>query len=154
TAWKRADQVHLLLCVADHFEPGNGKASPEKAQQRIDRWLDRYPVIASRFRDADGRPPQHTFFYPIEQYNPAHVAAIASLCREGFGEVEVHLHHDNDTTENLRHTLLHYTNILASEHQLLSRNRWTNRIGYGFIHGNWALCNARRDGRWCGVNNE
>ena len=25
---------------------------------------------------------------------------------------------------------------------------------YAFIHGNWALDNARRDGRWCGVNNE
>ena len=25
---------------------------------------------------------------------------------------------------------------------------------YGFIHGNWSLDNSRRDGRWCGVNNE
>ncbi|MEW6003624.1 MAG: hypothetical protein AB1638_13395, partial [Nitrospirota bacterium] len=27
-------------------------------------------------------------------------------------------------------------------------------ILYGFIHGNWALDNSRKDGRWCGVNNE
>lgn len=25
---------------------------------------------------------------------------------------------------------------------------------YGFIHGNWALCNSRPDGDWCGVNEE
>jgi hypothetical protein len=25
---------------------------------------------------------------------------------------------------------------------------------YAFIHGNWALCNSRPDGSWCGVNNE
>ena len=27
-------------------------------------------------------------------------------------------------------------------------------VRYGFIHGNWALCNARPDGDWCGVNEE
>ena len=26
--------------------------------------------------------------------------------------------------------------------------------GFGFAPRNWALCNARRDGRWCGVNDE
>ncbi len=25
---------------------------------------------------------------------------------------------------------------------------------YGFVHGNWALDNSRKDGRWCGLNNE
>ena len=27
-------------------------------------------------------------------------------------------------------------------------------LRYGFIHGNWCLDNSRRDGDWCGVNNE
>jgi hypothetical protein len=27
-------------------------------------------------------------------------------------------------------------------------------VRYAFIHGNWALDNARPDGRWCGVNDE
>ncbi|MBU1043919.1 MAG: hypothetical protein KJ915_05920, partial [Candidatus Omnitrophica bacterium] len=34
------------------------------------------------------------------------------------------------------------------------RDRISNEIKYGFIHGNWALDNSRKDGRWCGVNNE
>ena len=30
----------------------------------------------------------------------------------------------------------------------------SSSIRYGFIHGNWALCNSRPDGDWCGVNEE
>ena len=30
----------------------------------------------------------------------------------------------------------------------------TGEIVYGFIHGNWALCNSRPDRQWCGVDQE
>src|SRR5262249_25071728 len=96
----------------------------------------------------------HTFFYPLEEYDPAQLAALAELCRAGFGEVEVHLHHDGDTAENLRARLLAFKELLARRHGLLARQRETGELAYGFIHGNWALDNARPDGRWCGVNNE
>jgi hypothetical protein len=76
------------------------------------------------------------------------------LCMRGYGEVEIHLHHDHDTANNLRKTLLSYAAIFSERHGLLSRHRNSNQIAYGFIHGNWALDNARPDGRWCGVNNE
>src|SRR5207237_945919 len=36
----------------------------------------------------------------------------------------------------------------------LARHRTTGEIVYGFVHGNWALCNALPDGVRCGVNNE
>src|SRR5262249_34214841 len=39
-------------------------------------------------------------------------------------------------------------------HSLLGRGRATGEVTYCFIHGNWALCNARADGRCCGVDNE
>ena len=68
--------------------------------------------------------------------------------------MEVHLHHDNDTAENLRRTLLEFKRRSAERHGLLSRDRETGEVVYGFIHGNWALDNSRPDGRWCGVNNE
>jgi hypothetical protein len=29
-----------------------------------------------------------------------------------------------------------------------------SRPSWAFIHGNWALANGRRDGRWCGVDDE
>jgi hypothetical protein len=151
--------VDVLLCIADHFEPGRGGATGAAADERVAAWVDGYPRLLGRFRDSDGRPPRHTFFYPIDQYEPRHLDALAGLCRDGFGEVEIHLHHDHDSAENLERTLLRFTRVFADRHGLLGR--WggaldgaEERIAYGFVHGNWALDNSRPDGRWCGVNNE
>ena len=146
--------VHLLLCVADHFEPMLGGAPPPHQRARVRRWVTDYPRLFGRFRDSDGRPPRHSFFYPVEDYQAGHIDALGDLCRAGYGEVEVHLHHDNDTAENLRRTLLDFKRTLAERHGLLSRDKQTGEVSYGFIHGNWALDNARSDRRWCGVNNE
>jgi hypothetical protein len=148
------EEIHLILCIADHFEPKAGGAAPDKAQARVDHWVCEYPRQFGQFRDSDGRPPRHTFFYPIEEYEPAYLDALGELCRAGHGEVEIHLHHDNDTPENLRAQLHKYKEIFAESHGLLSRHRQTGELAYGFIHGNWALCNSRPDGQWCGVNDE
>ncbi len=151
----RAGQpVHLLLCIADHFEPGNGGVTPAVARQRLERWVEDYPRLCQGLRDSDGRAPRHTFFYPIEMYNEAEVDALAGLCRLGLGEVEIHLHHDNDTAENLQRMLVAFKKLLARRHGLLSRHRQTGALAYGFVHGNWALDNSSPDGRRCGVNNE
>jgi hypothetical protein len=146
--------VHLLLCITDHFEPKLGQASPSLARQRVQRWMTEYPRLFGRFQDADGRPPRHSFFVPQDEYEAEHVDGVTELCRAGFGEVEVHLHHDHDTADGLRDKLLSFKDILVNRHGQLSRNRDTGEVAYGFIHGNWALDNSRPDGRWCGVNNE
>jgi hypothetical protein len=145
--------VHVLLCIADHYEPLWGNPGEVVAHERVRNWVDRYPRLFSQLRDSDGRPPRHSFFFPIDQYRSDHVEAIAELCRRGFGEVEIHLHHDHDTPENLRTTLGAFTSLFARTHGLLGRGP-DGSIAYGFIHGNWALDNSRPDGRWCGVNNE
>lgn len=150
----RGTPVHLVLCIADHYEPEWGGAPPEVARGRVERWVAEYPERFKQFRDSDGRPPQHTFFYPLEQYQPEHLDALAELCRRGFGEVEVHLHHHDDNAESLRQKLLAHKHLLAERHGLLSRHCDTGELAYGFIHGNWALDNSREDGCWCGVNNE
>jgi hypothetical protein len=116
--------------------------------------LDHYPRLFGEFRDSDGRKPRHTFFYPIDEYEPEFVGALAGLCRQGYGEVELHLHHDHDTAENLRNTLVEARERFRSDHGLLARDQRTGQTVFGFIHGNWALDNSRPDGRWCGVNNE
>lgn len=146
--------IHLLLCLCDHFEPMHDAGSAEVGDARVARWVEDYPRRFDRFRDADGRPPRHTFFYPMEQYNPAHVDALAGLCRLGFGEVEVHLHHDGDTSEGVRRSLTEFREILADRHGMLARRRSDGANLYGFIHGNWCLDNSRPDGRYCGVNDE
>src|SRR5262245_21361060 len=150
---RRGEPVHLLLCIADHFEPKLGSAPPEVARHRVERWVTEYPRLFGEFRDSDGRPPRHTFFSPEEEYEPEYLDALAGLCRDGYGEVEVHLHHDNHTAEGLRQKLLSFKKTLAERHGLLARDRATGEVKYGFIHGNWALCNALPGRRWCGVDN-
>lgn len=144
--------VHIMFCFVDHFEPLAGKVDDARGMQRVIRWLHDYRSVASKHVDADGRHPSHTFFYPQEEYREAYLEEIGKLCKDGFGEVEVHLHHDNDTDAGLRKKLLDFTNILHQKHGLLAPNG--DLIPFAFIHGNWALDNSRKDGCWCGVNNE
>ncbi len=48
-------------------------------------------------RDANGQPPQYSFFYPQEEYRRDLLDGIAEMVRLGVGDVEVHLHHDRET---------------------------------------------------------
>jgi hypothetical protein len=141
---------HLLFAVCDHYEPLHGGAPPEVGLARVAAWTDRYPSFA-RFRDANGRPPRHTFFFPGEEYDPRFLESLAKLVEARLGEVEVHLHHDGDTRATLREKLRHTLDAFSS-HGLLSRAR--GRLAWSFIHGNWSLANGRPDGRWCGVDDE
>lgn len=146
--------VSVYFAFVDHYEPYGGKADKEKAEGRVAKWMREYPQAARHHVDSGGRPPQHTFFYPEEEYDRDILDSIAQLCRNGYGDVDVHLHHDNDTAEGLRTKLVNFKNCLANQHGLLRRDPSDGEVIYGFIHGNWALDNSRPDGRWCGVNNE
>lgn len=143
---------HVLFSMCDHYEPLWGGAGAAHGQDRVARWEREYPMLANEFRDADGRPPRHTFFFPGEQYSGAYLSALARLSRAGFGEVELHLHHDGDDASKLEHDIRAYLKAYA-EHGLLSRDA-DGRLRYGFIHGNWCLANSRRDGKYCGVDSE
>jgi len=146
--------VHVMFCFVDHFEPQWGRPSYDVEVKRVARWREGYPRLASRHRDADGVHPQHTFFYPEEEYRVEHLDEIAALCRAGFGEIEVHLHHDNDTEAGLREKITRFVGVLHERHGALPVDPATGRPAFGFIHGNWCLDNSRADGRWCGLNNE
>ncbi len=146
--------VHVMFCFVDHFEPMWRGADLATQRARVDRWCSDYRALASRHRDADGRPPQHTFFYPEEEYAEEHLDKLAELCRDGFGEIEVHLHHDNDTEANFRTSIARFCKVLHERHGALSRDPFDGQLKFGFIHGNWCLDNSRADGRWCGLNNE
>ena len=146
--------IHVFLCIADHYEPKGGGVDPDAARARVRRWVQEYPARFTRFQDSDGAPPKHTFFYPAEEYEEHLLDELQHLCAEGFGEIEVHLHHDKDTAENLTRQLLSFKETLATRHGALGRDRRSGDPGYVFIHGNWALDNSRLDGCWCGVNNE
>jgi hypothetical protein len=143
---------HVLFSMCDHYEPLWGGAGAALVRDRVSRWEREYPVFANEFTDADGRPPRHTFFFPGEQYSADYLAPLGRLAQAGLGEVELHLHHDGDCASKLEHDIRAYLHAYA-EHGHLSRDP-DGRPRYGFIHGNWCLANARRDGKYCGVDSE
>lgn len=145
--------LDVLFCIADHYEPDHHGAGREQRLARVARWVDEYPRLADGLRDADGRPPRYSFFFPAEIYARELVAPLADLCHAGFGEFEVHLHHGHDTSAHLRETLTRFTTTLADAHGLLSRGP-DGRLAYAFIHGDWALDNSHGDDSQCGVNDE
>ena len=144
---------HVYFCFADHYEPYGGTTDQPAARSRVAEWAEKYPKIARQHHDSEGRVPQHSFFYPQEEYDDVLMDQLAGLCRAGFGAVEVHLHHDGDTAGDLRAKLRQFVDTLHCRHGLLRMDE-TGQVVWAFIHGNWALDNSRPDGRWCGVDNE
>jgi hypothetical protein len=143
---------HLLFCYCDHWEPLWNQVDDGVADARVAYWAEHYPKLASEFTDSEGLSPKHSFFFPGEQYRPHWLDTLADFTRRGIGEVELHLHHDGDTRPKLKDDLLRYLGELAS-HGHLSRDV-DGRLRYAFIHGNWCLANARKDGTYCGVDDE
>jgi hypothetical protein len=143
--------LHVFIAVCDHFEPfhDTDKAGAKKA---IAEWEAAWPALVNAHHDSSGRGPRHTFFYPIEQYDEEIIAQLSSLCQRTGSEVEIHLHHSNDTSESLTDLLQKGIRDLTS-HGLLSHDL-DGQPRYGFIHGNWALDNSHPQGKHCGVNDE
>lgn len=147
--------IHIMFAFVDHYEPQWGRVEDINVERaRVDRWLQDYPRLAGKHRDADGRHPCHSFFYPEEEYRKEHLDKIADICRQDMGEIEVHLHHHDDTRANFEATLSRFVDVLHRDHDALSRDPDTGQLAYAFIHGNWSLCNSRGDGQYCGINDE
>jgi hypothetical protein len=151
---------HLIIVVANHFEPGwNEQLLPmtlDTQMVRLEHWLDEARVTGSVIRDSDGRPFCHTCFYPAEQYHRPLLEMLEGMEEERLGEVEIHLHHgvrEPDTAANLRQALVEFRDLLAEEHRCLSRMYDEGRPMYGFVHGNFALANSK-GGSCCGVDDE
>jgi hypothetical protein len=154
--------VHLILALADHFEPAFDPTSgykrvprPEQLR-RVEAWAREYPRAIDSLRDHDGRPLLHTYFYPAEQYDEELVEMLADHCRAGWGETEIHLHHGMfaaDTADNTRRQLVEFRDQLALRHRCLSLADGSAQPRYAFVHGNFALANAA-GGLFCGVDSE
>jgi hypothetical protein len=141
----------LLFAFCDHFEPSWHGAPRDVAEARVAFWARGYPALAADFRDADGHPPRHSFFFPGDEYVSNHLEQLTKLVRSQLGEVELHLHHDGDDAKSLATRLQEHV-ARYREHGLLGGA--ADRPRYAFIHGNWCLANSRADGRWCGVDAE
>jgi len=149
------ETTHIMFCFVDHYEPQwKNPDNIELERQRVDRWFDQYPKMADKFKDADGYSPKHCFFYPEEEYREEHLAKLSDMCYRGYGEIEIHLHHENDTSENLTQSITSFAKTLHEQHGALPVCPETGQIKYAFIHGNWCLDNSHPNGEWCGVNDE
>lgn len=135
--------THLLVLLADHFEPNRQLATTTL-------WIDRYRQMAVRHADATGRRPQHTWFYPGEQYEPAILEALRQAVAEGLGEVEFHFHHDFDTADQLRPRL---QEALARFGSFGFNRTADGATHFAFVHGNFGLDNSNGP-IYCGVSTE
>ncbi len=152
--WIRTDArlERVWFTIADHFEPFWRIRDDNAARERVALWRARWPEIAARHVDSQGKAAQYCFFYPEEEYRPELLDTLAELVRAGTSDVEVHLHHDNDVEAQFVDRMGRFLECLAMRHGLL--RRVDGRLAFAFIHGNWCLDNSRPDGRWCGLNNE
>lgn len=153
--------AHLIVALADHFEPAYRIERPpdyeplDVQEARLERWCREYTRALDGWRDEDGRTFQRTYFYPAEQYHPSLLDRLAAHCADGWGEVEVHLHHGverPDTAANTRRILEEFRDRLVG-HGCLARWEGRGPARYAFVHGNWALANSG-GGRACGVDDE
>ena len=148
--------IHLMFAIVDHFEPGNLGVDMPQQIRRVDEWVLRYPEMALKHKDSDGVCPQHTFFFPPHYDSDRHLEKIVQLCSKGFGEVEMHLHHDRhgpwpDDEASLRQKLLDCIESFSRFGVFCLSN---GEKRYAFIHGDWALANSLKDGEHCGINDE
>lgn len=128
---------------------------PREQERRVKRWCREYPAGIEAWRDQEGQPLRHTYFYPAEEFDDALVDRLAEFCHAGWGEIEIHLHHGvnaPDTAENTAETLTAFRDALAAR-GCLARESDGGAARYGFVHGNWALANSDH-GRFCGVDRE
>ncbi|MBZ5668038.1 MAG: hypothetical protein LAO30_26070, partial [Acidobacteriia bacterium] len=154
--------VHLIIALADHFEPaidprdGQKRVPRSEQERRLEWWAREYPKVVDGLRDRDGRPLVHTYFYPAEQYDEGLLDMLAEHCHAGWGEVEIHLHHGfshPDTVENTRRVLTEFRDRLVFRHRCLAAEEGSTKPAYAFVHGNFALANSAA-GRFCGVDSE
>ena len=152
-AVSRVKPKRAWVALCDHYEPLGRSPSLDRALEKVAQWRDKWPRIADDApRDAAGQRPQYSFFYPQEEYRSELLNGIAEIVRLGVGDVEVHLHHDNEKADMFIQKVNEFCRQLTGSHGLLRQQN--GHTVFGFIHGNWALDNSRPDGKWCGLNGE
>jgi hypothetical protein len=147
-----AGPIDVMVAIVDHFEP-TSRRGEDAAKAAVQAWCDAYAPIAERHRDADGRMPQHTWFYRAEYPNLGCIQVLAEQCFAGRGEVEFHLHHGYDTYESFLRKLNDGLNFFNKAGAMLTTEPAPQRR-FAYIAGNWALDNGAGDDSFSGCNTE
>lgn len=137
--------IDILFLFVDHFEL-NGK------KDRLEAWTDGYPKMAEQHTDSDGRHPCHTFFYALDLMHEEELIAMQPVIENGFGEFELHWHHDHETEASFIQKL-DSAMVLFHKYGYMRPYKENQDACFSFIHGNWSLANSRGDD-FCGLDNE
>lgn len=144
----RQGPLHIIFAIADHFEPGH-------STDALAHWLERYRAVVSGHRDSFGNHPQRTLHFPIEQFYDQQIEQLLPLCRDRFAEIEMQLHHFDDTSESV---LAKYRQGIAdfARYGICQTVDNPPQTRFAFVHGNWALDNsaAHLSPNPCGVDDE
>jgi hypothetical protein len=144
--------IDIIVMVADHFEPAR-RFGDTAAIESVRSWCAAYEEMASRHRDADGRSPQHTWFYRYDYPNPGCVQTLSDSVFRGFGEIEFHLHHGHDTHESMAATLSEGVAWFNRFGAMLTTEAHPRRY-FGYVAGNSALDNGAGDDTLSGCPTE
>jgi len=148
--FRQQNLVHMIFFVCDHYEPRHGATSAEQPGRRVSQWREGFAALQDYCLQRHGTRPLHSWFYP-PHHGYEHLPALADFVLAGLGEVELHLHHRDDTTASLRAKLVETLDQYRRAGLLLQEGSPPGQK-FGFIHGDWALDNA--GGKYCGVNDE
>ncbi len=143
--------VHVIFLIVDHFEPSRREG--KKGIEKVRDWCDIYEKIAISHCDSDGVYPQHTWFYRYDYPNQECVKILSEYVYKGFGEIEFHLHHGYDTPQTFAQKIREGVGWFNQVGAMISTET-TPVKKFGYIAGNWALDNGRRDSSMSGVNTE
>ena len=161
-----SEPTHVMFLFVDHFEPKEDTRDLARQQARMQAWREKYPEMARRHRDADGCHPKHGWFYLVEEWETEQadrdfLRMLASMSYDGFGEVDLHVHHgpgwhifpEIDTAEKLEAQIERLKKLYRETGALVTAEQKPRQV-YGFIHGKWALDNSEHGGAYCNVNHE
>jgi hypothetical protein len=144
--------IDVMVLTTDHYEPAK-RFGDAAAVESVRSWCAAYEEMARKHDDADGRPPQHTWFYRYDYPNPGCVQALSESVFRGFGEVEFHLHHGHDTHETMAATLRDGLNWFGRCGAMRTAEA-RPRQRFGYVAGNSALDNGAGDDSLSGCDTE
>jgi hypothetical protein len=153
--WRKlaADRaIDVIVVIADHFEPPTDRGE-EAAVEAVASWCADYEALAGRHRDADGRVPQHTWFYPAEYPNFGCLRELSSSVFRGFGEIEFQLHHGPDNHQTFAAKLEAGLSFFNQAGAMLTAETEPRRR-FAYVAGNWSLDNGAGDPRTSGCDTE
>jgi hypothetical protein len=151
-AFPSGQPIDVMVLVVDHYEPAR-RYGDAAAVESVRSWCAQYEVLAGEHRDADGRPPQHTWFYRYDYPNPGCVQELSRSVFRGFGEIEFHWHHGHDSHEVVETTLREGLEWFGRFGAMRTAEA-TPQQRFGYVAGNSALDNGAGDDALSGCNTE